>query len=37
MALNLADYIAAIPNFPSKGILFRDVTPLIQNGEALKK
>lgn len=37
MALNLADYIAAIPNFPSKGILFRDVTPLIQNGEAFKE
>ncbi|MBW9212302.1 MULTISPECIES: adenine phosphoribosyltransferase [Terrabacteria group] len=37
MALNLVDYIASIPDFPSKGILFRDVTPLIQNGEAFQE
>ena len=32
--INLYDYIAAVPNFPKEGILFRDVTPLMQNGEA---
>lgn len=37
MALNLEEYIASISDFPSKGILFRDVTPLIQNGKAFKK
>lgn len=34
MALNLEDYIASIKDFPTKGILFRDVTPLVQDGEA---
>jgi len=32
--MNYTDYIADVPDFPSKGILFRDVTPLLQNGEA---
>lgn len=32
--MNLKDYIADIPDFPQEGILFRDVTPLMQNGEA---
>lgn len=34
MALNLTDYIASIPDYPTKGILFRDVTPLVDDGEA---
>ena len=34
MALNLEDYIASIRDFPTKGILFRDVTPLVQDGQA---
>ena len=34
MALNLEDYIASIRDFPTKGILFRDVTPLVQVGQA---
>lgn len=34
--MNLKDYIASIPDFPSEGILFRDVTPLMQDGEAFK-
>ena len=29
--------IRNIPDFPKKGILFRDVTTLIQNAEAFKK
>lgn len=34
--MNLNDYVASIPDFPSKGILFRDVTPLMDDGEAFK-
>lgn len=32
--MNLNDYVATIPDFPQKGILFRDITPLMQDGEA---
>ena len=32
--LDLKRYIRDIPNFPSKGILFRDITPLLQCGPA---
>ncbi len=32
--MNLKDYIADVPNFPKEGILFRDITPLMLNGEA---
>jgi len=32
--INLKDFIADVPDFPQKGILFRDVTPLLQSGEA---
>ncbi len=35
--MNLKDYIASIPDFPKKGILFRDITPLMANGEAFKQ
>lgn len=34
--MNLYDYVASIPDFPSKGIIFRDITPIMDNGEALK-
>lgn len=34
--MNLKDYIATIPDYPSKGIMFRDVTPLMADGEAFK-
>lgn len=29
----LQDYITTIPDFPKKGILFRDITSLLQDGE----
>lgn len=32
--MNLKDYIAAVQDFPKEGILFRDITPLMANGEA---
>ena len=35
--MNLYDYIASIPDYPIEGILFRDVTPAIQNGEAFRE
>lgn len=35
--MDLKQYIADIPDFPKEGILFRDVTPLMQNGEAFKE
>lgn len=34
--MNLKDFIADVPNFPTEGILFKDITPLLQNGEAFK-
>jgi len=33
-ALKLEDYIRAIPDFPKPGILFRDITPLLDSHEA---
>ncbi|MBO6046677.1 MAG: adenine phosphoribosyltransferase [Erysipelotrichaceae bacterium] len=35
--MNLKDYVADIPDFPSEGILFRDVTPLMQDAAAYKE
>lgn len=32
--MELKNYIASIEDFPKKGIIFRDITPLMQNGEA---
>ena len=34
--MNLKDYIANVPNFPKEGIQFKDITPLIGNGEAFR-
>ncbi len=34
--MQLEKFIADVPDFPKKGILFKDITPLMQNGEALK-
>lgn len=33
----LTDYIRDIPDFPKKGILFRDITPLLADKTALKE
>ena len=30
------DYIATIPDFPKKGIMFRDITPTVEDPEAFK-
>ena len=32
--MNLKDYVASIPDFPSEGVLFRDITPLMADGQA---
>ena len=32
--MDLKNYIATIPDFPQAGILFRDITPLMADGEA---
>lgn len=34
--MNLKNYIASIPNFPKEGIIFRDITPILQNPDAMK-
>ena len=34
--MDLKDYIRSIPDYPKKGILFRDITTLIKNAEAFK-
>lgn len=33
--MNIKDYIASIPGFPKEGIVFRDVTPILQHPEAM--
>ncbi len=35
--MNLDQYIAAIPDYPIEGVLFRDITPLLQDGPAFKE
>ena len=35
-ATDLKRYIRDIPDFPKPGILFRDITPLLQNGPVLR-
>ncbi|USS85472.1 adenine phosphoribosyltransferase [Fructilactobacillus myrtifloralis] len=34
MTLNLKDYVASYPDFPEPGVLFRDISPLLENGAA---
>jgi len=33
----LKDYIRDIPDFPKEGIIFHDITPLLQNAKAFEK
>ena len=35
--MNLKDHIRSIPDYPKKGILFRDITTLIKNEIAFTK
>lgn len=35
--MDLKDYVASIPGFPKEGIIFRDITPMLQNGAAFKE
>ena len=37
MSLDLREYIRSIPGFPKEGIVFRDITPLLADGPALKE
>ncbi|HCI81837.1 MAG TPA: adenine phosphoribosyltransferase [Ktedonobacter sp.] len=32
--MRLEDYIRDVPDFPQQGVLFKDITPLLQNGAA---
>ena len=34
--MDLNKYIATIEGFPKEGISFKDITPLLQNGDAFK-
>jgi len=36
-AMDLARFIRDVPDFPKKGIIFKDITPLLQNAQALRK
>lgn len=35
--MDLSKYVRAIVDFPKKGILFRDITPLLQNPKAFRE
>ena len=37
MALDLYKYVASIPDYPEKGIIFRDILPLMADGKAFKQ
>jgi adenine phosphoribosyltransferase len=37
MAVDLKEYIATIPDYPIEGVMFRDVTPILQHGEAFRE
>ena len=37
MKINYKDYVADVKDFPIEGILFRDITPLMANGEVFKQ
>ena len=33
MAIDFSKYIASVKDFPNKGIVFRDITPILQDGD----
>jgi adenine phosphoribosyltransferase len=35
--INLKSFIRDIPDFPKKGIIFKDITPLLKNGAAFRQ
>ena len=35
--MELKDFIVDVPNYPKEGILFKDITPLLQNGNAFNE
>lgn len=35
--MDLKDYIASIPDYPTKGIIFRDISPLMADGAAYRE
>lgn len=35
--MDLKKYIASIPDYPSEGIIFRDISPLMADGEAYRE
>lgn len=35
--MDLKDYVASIPGFPKEGIIFRDVTPMLQDPATFKE
>ena len=37
MSVNLSEFIRDVPDFPKKGIVFKDITPLLGNPEALRQ
>lgn len=34
--MNLEDYVASIPDYPEKGVTFRDISPLMADGQAFR-
>ena len=37
MALDLRKFVASIPDYPEKGIIFRDISPLLADGPAFRE
>lgn len=35
--MNLENYIASIPDYPQKGVIFRDISPLMGDGAAYQE